>query len=161
MAEPSAAAATVTSAHSATRGIWVMMSSGQNLLGAMEAEAVANPAYSAQAESMLARWESQVGSGHGFTYPTVGDTATEATMGSLRAASLAVHSSRSAANPSIRANDPGASHTVTPATTAAPSTVNGNNPNSFAVRGSPGSGDSFWQNMPLEVDADYSLVPAY
>jgi hypothetical protein len=30
--------------------------------------------------------------------------------------------------------------------------VNGDDPNSFPVRGKPGSGRSFWQDMPLEVD---------
>lgn len=147
-----ATADTATSGNSPK--IFVIAAAGQSKEDAIANQAAASPTYRKSAQELAADWAGQLGKGAtvpGLQGSTVSEqrTSLEELTGKLASGQAA-----SASGSTAVAGTDGAGLT----TSIVVPLVNGNSPNSFPVRGAPGSGNSYWTGMVLEVDGDFCSV---
>lgn len=156
------ASAVAAPATSSAPGIWVVKTPGQTIAEAILQAAGRDAAYRLRAVRMVDYWAARRRAGqpvqlldrdNALITPSVEELA------SMRAALTALTPAKSGS----RAGSPSVTVTTTVPGTGGPTRtasgprplVNGDDPNSFPVRGAPGSGRSFWQNMNLVVEGAF------
>lgn len=135
-------------------GLWVVKSSGETVLEAVQRQAAADPSYSSQARRSVDDWIARTNAGERVRLLDRNDTPIVATSRSL----VALRSALALSVSQRPAGRPG--HVAVPTTATVPPggtrpLIDGNDPNAFPVKGMPGSGRSFWQNMPLTVTGTF------
>ena len=141
----------------AVPGLWVVKTSGETLLEAVARQAATDPAYRAQARRTVAAWVARSRAGLPVTVLDEADRPVTATAPALRdlgsALARTTVPARVPAGPGASAqHEPGAKVSTT---VDVRPMADGNDPNSFPVRGAPGAGRSFWQDMPLTVSGAF------
>jgi hypothetical protein len=129
----------------------VLRSTSETALQAVANTGAVDPTYRAKAQVIVGKWLASTAAGRTVTVPGVNDVPLAANKSNLAALSQQLISGSAATRPDM----------ATPATAGArpaiakPLDVSANNPNTYPVRGGPGSGNLYWTNMQVAYEADY------
>lgn len=156
--EASAVAAPVAtsgeSLHAATTSLFVVTFDGESVESGIAHHAATDPAFRASAQRLTSVWLSRLRSAPSVTIKGLGESGNAA-----QASSVATLNANLANGNLPRTELTSKTGSVAPSATGqAVASVNGNDPNSFPVRGAPGSGRTYWTGM-TEIVAAHSCDP--
>jgi hypothetical protein len=129
-----------------TGGLWVLRSPSETALQAIADSGATDAPYRAKAQAKVKQWLSSAAAGKTVTVPGVNDAPLAAGTADLTTLSRQLAAGAAATTPEVAVAAPNS---------AAPLDVNGNDPNSFSVRGEPGSGNLYWVDLQVAYEADY------
>lgn len=127
-------------------GLWVLRSPSETALQGIANSAATDAPYRVKAQATVKQWLSSVAAGRGVTLLGVNDAPLTAGIAQLTVLSKQLASGTAATRPDVAVAAP---------SVVSPRDVSGNNPNTYPVRGEPGSGNLYWVDLQVAYEADY------